>query len=352
MDQKTRKSRTQSVARRQFLRRAGALVAAAPFVDLLGCSSDTGSPSDVEARNGASGNSNPGTGANPNTNPGQSPTAQPTGTGGPVPGDNGPGDNGPGDNGPGGGDGGGGTKDPPMKGDAGAPSRDSGTKPDSGGVVVVGWASGGTKSMRGNYPDPFTKNPTSCTFAFDATEGPCTEIMDRVRRDVSEGNTGLPMRLAFRLVDRACKPMAGAKVKIWHTSAAGSYSGDTPDNAFCVIDPSGSTKHYFRGVQVSDANGRVDFDTCFPGWYPIRAIHIHVTITINGKSTTNQVLFDQGLIDEIFRSHPDYKMFGPPATSNAADSAIPKGVQKANTLETSRLYDGALMAAKVITILT
>jgi len=35
-----------------------------------------------------------------------------------------------------------------------------------------------------------------------------------------------------------------------------------------------SSKHYFRGVQTTDDVGRLDFDTCFPGCYMGRCIHI------------------------------------------------------------------------------
>jgi protocatechuate 3,4-dioxygenase beta subunit len=117
------------------------------------------------------------------------------------------------------------------------------------------------------------------------TEGPCTEAADQVRKDVSEGYTGLPVRLALRVVDSACNPIVGAKVKIWHTQVTGSYSGNTPNNGMCLKVQTDSSKHYFRGVQTTVDNGRVDFDTCFPGWYMGRCIHIHFTGTLTGNRT-------------------------------------------------------------------
>jgi len=183
------------------------------------------------------------------------------------------------------------------------------------------------------------------------TAGPCTEAEERVRQDISEGATGLPVRLALRVLDRTCKPIARAKVNVWHTSAAGSYSGDTPNNAFCLKTPSEATKHYFRGVAESDENGIVKFDTCFPGWYPGRAIHIHFAVTAAGLSTTSQVFFEQALIDEIFASHPDYRAFGRPDTPNAADGVSRGGIAQM-TVTTARMADGAMLAHKDIIALT
>ena len=39
---------------------------------------------------------------------------------------------------------------------------------------------------------------------------------------------------------------------------------------------------FFRGVQVTDAHGRVQFDTIYPGWYVSRDTHIHMEVHIDG----------------------------------------------------------------------
>ncbi|MBK6460777.1 MAG: hypothetical protein IPF92_07185 [Myxococcales bacterium] len=227
--------------------------------------------------------------------------------------------------------------------DGGADTGATGTDGGSG-----TWAQGGTKSMKGPYADPFVAPVTACVLATAATEGPCTEAADQVRADISEGYTGLPTRLALKVVDAACKPVMGAKVKVWHTQITGSYSGDTPNAGMCLKSPAEGTKHYFRGVQTTNQEGRVDFDTCFPGWYRGRAIHIHYTVTANGKSFTSQLLFDQALIQEVFSTHPEYKGFGQPDTPNASDNVVRGGDLASFTLAASRLPDGALMAAKVL----
>jgi len=197
-----------------------------------------------------------------------------------------------------------------------------------------------------SYPNPFATPTTACVLAVAATEGPCTEAADQVRKDVSEGFTGLPVRLALRVVDASCNPLADAKVKIWHTQITGSYSGNTPNNGMCLKDAADSSKHYFRGVQTSDADGRVDFDTCFPGWYRGRTVHIHFTVTANGKSFTSQLVFDDTLVAEIFADHPEYSGFGQPDTTNTNDNVVSRGDIATYTLTTARMSDGAMLASK------
>jgi len=213
------------------------------------------------------------------------------------------------------------------------------------------WATGGTKAMVAaeSYPNPFATPAATCALAIAATEGPCTEAADQVRKDISEGLGGLPMRLALRFVDADCKPIANAKVKIWHTQRTGSYSGNTP-TSMCLKDASDSAKHYFRGVQTTDADGRVDFDSCFPGWYGGRTIHIHFTITVGNNASTSQLVFEQSLVSELFSTHPDYSSFGQPDTTNANDNVLAGHDPAQYTLTTARMTDGAMLAYRAIAV--
>lgn len=232
----------------------------------------------------------------------------------------------------------------------------TGTGTGEGGVAESGtadaWASGGTAAMTDEaaYPDPFATPATSCLVMTAATLGPCTEAEDQVRQDVSEGYAGLPMRLALRVVGTDCEPISGAKVKIWHTQRTGSYSGNTPNNGMCLKDQADSTKHYFRGVQTTDADGRVAFDSCFPGWYRGRTVHIHFTVTVGSSSFTSQLVFDDALVAELFASHPDYAEFGQPDTTNVSDNIVGRVDRAPHTLATARMSDGAMLASKQITV--
>lgn len=217
------------------------------------------------------------------------------------------------------------------------------------------WASGGTASMTAQhcYPDPFAGGVASCALLCSTTAGPCTA--DTIeRQDVSEGLSGLPVRLALKLVAAdGCTPVEGALVEIWHTQRTGVYSGNTPMPGFCSGgDPEAPSQLYMRGSQTTDAEGRVDFDTCYPGWYPGRAIHIHFRVILKGEQfLTSQLFFDDALNQELFASHPDYLKFGSPNTSNQTDGIIGSVVDKSPyILDTARMPDGAMLASKVIAI--
>ena len=245
-------------------------------------------------------------------------------------------------------------------GDDAAAGPDASTAGDAGtsGDAPAGdsWASGGTAAMtdQASYPDPFTVAPVACALVATTTLGPCTTATELVRRDVSEGWTGLPVRLALKVVDASCAPLAGVTVRIWHTSIGGSYSGQTPSNGLCLEQASYATMDFFRGAQVTDARGVVAFDTCFPGWYPGRAIHIHIQILTNGASTrVSQLFFPEDVTTAIFAMHPDYAAFGQPDTSFASDGvvrAIPIASRAPLVLDVARMTDGAMLASKVVTV--
>ncbi|MEZ4384189.1 MAG: hypothetical protein R3A79_22840 [Nannocystaceae bacterium] len=233
-------------------------------------------------------------------------------------------------------------------------SGDEGTTASEGCGDADTWATGGTAAMtkKDCYPDPFADG-LGCALLCQTTEGPCTaDTMDR--QDISEGWGGLPVRLALKIVEAdTCEPIEGAVVEIWHTQRTGVYSGVTPSGAFCYgDDPDAENYLYFRGSQTSDADGRLDFDTCFPGWYSSRSVHIHFRVYLDGQLTlTSQLFFDDALNEEIFASHPDYSEFGQPDTINTTDNVI-GGVDDLTPylLDVKRMADGAMLASKAIAI--
>lgn len=239
-------------------------------------------------------------------------------------------------------------------GDDTGPAGDSGDSAETGDSADTsgpdGWASGGTASMSGDYPDPFDgETATSCALFCELTKGPCyAETMER--KDISEGYPGLPMRLALRVVTEDCLPVAGATVDIWHNAASGLYSGEDAATMCTSGDEDAVSHRFFRGTQTTDGEGRVDFDSCLPGWYRGRAVHIHFTVRIGeDEYVTSQLAFDQELVDEITTTHPDYADRGAPDTTNSEDGILSSNL--ANFLvSTERMSDGALLAWKTIVI--
>ena len=145
-----------------------------------------------------------------------------------------------------------------------------------------------------------------CVLTCQKTLGPCYYNQVAVRRDITEGFTGLPTRMGFRIVDAdTCEPIQGATVDIWHTDRSGSYSA--PISTMCATDPVTRASTAFRGVQPSDGNGWAYFDTVFPGWYGGRVTHIHFTVRLNTTDiVTSQLFFADHVAEYVYRNHPLY----------------------------------------------
>lgn len=213
------------------------------------------------------------------------------------------------------------------------------------------WATGGTASMTGSYPDPFASGlGAACALTCAATLGPCyAETIER--KDISEGHDGLPTRLAFLIVDEACNPIEGASVDVWHCAPEGLYSGEDASD-FCTSgDETARAARWFRGVQTTGADGRVDFDTCFPGWYSSRTVHIHFTVRRGDTEyVTSQFVFDDTLVDGIVGGEPLYDTRGPRDTTNANDTVVAAESAAEYSFQTARMADGAMMAWKAIVL--
>ncbi|WP_254627991.1 protocatechuate 3,4-dioxygenase [Myxococcus sp. CA040A] len=238
--------------------------------------------------------------------------------------------------------------------DSGTPGTggdtDSGTNTDAG-TTATDWATGGTSVMAGTYANPFTDDAgTPCALTCAATLGPCY-ARTLVRKDISEGHDGLPVRLAFRVLNEACEPIQGASVDIWHAAPEGLYSGEDA-STFCTSDdPTATSARWFRGVQVTDADGRADFDTCFPGWYSSRTVHIHFTIRVGeAEYVTSQLFFDDALNDDVINHQPLYNTRGPRDTTNANDNVVSAESVGNYLFQTSRQADGAMLAWKTLII--
>src|SRR5688500_16043401 len=56
-----------------------------------------------------------------------------------------------------------------------------------------------------------------CELTCRPTLGPCYSADPPIRRDITSGKKGMPLRLAFRVVGPDCMPISNAAVDIWHT---------------------------------------------------------------------------------------------------------------------------------------
>jgi protocatechuate 3,4-dioxygenase beta subunit len=96
-----------------------------------------------------------------------------------------------------------------------------------------------------------------------------------------------------------CAPLAGYAVYLWHCNASGQYS---------LYSAGATTENYLRGVQVSDANGKVTFTSIYPGAYPGRWPHIHfeihasVAAAVSGRNAvrTSQLALPEAASREVY----------------------------------------------------
>ena len=227
------------------------------------------------------------------------------------------------------------------------------------------WATGGTAAMtaQASYPDPFANAGAACALTCVLTQGPCWAPTAPVRRDVSEGEPGVPLRLVLRIVEAdGCSAAPGAEVEIWYCNIDGFYSADDAQSAaFCTSnDEHALSSYFFRGRAIADADGKVTFDGCFPGWYPGRSIHIHVLVrpaaNAGDTNTTNavavsQLFFPEDVTQQIFASVNGYVAQGQPDTSFESDGVL-GAVQDITpyVVDYERMADGAMLAWKTIAI--
>ncbi|MGX1739144.1 dioxygenase family protein [Corynebacterium flavescens] len=142
---------------------------------------------------------------------------------------------------------------------------------------------------------------TAGPYPGDGSNGPdVLEASGIERRDLTQsidGNgsaTGTPMKLTMNLIDISSdnSPLVGAAVYVWHCNGTGEYS---------MYSDGVTDQTWLRGVQITDSNGQVTFDSIVPGCYTGRWPHIHFEVfpSINNiTDSTNSVLTSQIVVPE------------------------------------------------------
>ena len=175
-----------------------------------------------------------------------------------------------------------------------------------------------------NLSNAIPLNSDVCVLTAEQLEGPYY-IKSPIRSDIRDNKPGLPLKLKINVSDvNSCEPIPNAVVDIWQCDAAGVYSGHRDDlsrSAFDIslivaldddghVDPI-TDEVWLRGVQSTDQDGNVEFQTIFPGWYETRITHIHIKVYTEEKSyLTTQLYFTDELANDIYSNHPDYVEYG------------------------------------------
>ncbi len=143
------------------------------------------------------------------------------------------------------------------------------------------------------------------------------------RSDITEGNTGTPLRLTLTVVNvnDDCNPIPNARLDIWHCNKDGYYSGYGNQPGYLGTQ-SHVGKTFFRGIQLTDSNGQAEFLTIYPGWYQGRVTHIHLQVFLSSVlSATSQMAFPDTLNTAVYNTSP-YNAHGQNPTNNNNDNVF------------------------------
>ncbi|KAJ6092405.1 hypothetical protein N7467_004374 [Penicillium canescens] len=179
----------------------------------------------------------------------------------------------------------------------------------------------------------------TCILAPDVTQGPYYVSGELVREDIVESQAGVPLYLDIQLIDtNTCDPLPDIYMDLWHCNATGVYSGIIAGGNGDSSDEDNINTTWLRGIQASDEDGVVHFESIFPGHYTGRTAHIHILThptnetevlangTISGLYTTHssyvgQTFFDQDLITAVEKTTP-YSTNTQQLTTNAEDGIL------------------------------
>lgn len=154
---------------------------------------------------------------------------------------------------------------------------------------------------------------------------------------------GVPLTIELLLVNsgKNCAPLAGYAIYLWHCDQAGLYS----------MYSSGVTQEdYLRGVQATDAAGKVTFKTVFPACYSGRWPHVHFEVYPSlAKATsaanvlhTSQFAFPETVCNTVYGGVSGYagSVRTLAQTSLARDMVFSDGVSLQMPTVTGSIKDG------------
>jgi protocatechuate 3,4-dioxygenase beta subunit len=127
---------------------------------------------------------------------------------------------------------------------------------------------------------------TAGPYPGDGSNGPDVLSQDGVvRQDITSSfggadgvAEGIPLRLDLTVVDAASgAARPGAAVYVWHCDRDARYS---------LYSDGATGENYLRGVQEAGGDGRLAFDSIFPGAYTGRWPHVHFEVYANVDDAT------------------------------------------------------------------
>jgi protocatechuate 3,4-dioxygenase beta subunit len=146
------------------------------------------------------------------------------------------------------------------------------------GILAAGWelSSAGAVLTQERAPTPACHDGDEPTIR--QSEGPFFKPKSPERSDLREpGAGGHPFELSGFVLTRACRPLRGAVVDLWHADDKGQYD---------------DTGFRYRGHVTTGPDGAFRFRTIMPAVYPGRTRHYHVKVQAPGsRLLTTQLYF-------------------------------------------------------------
>jgi protocatechuate 3,4-dioxygenase beta subunit len=111
---------------------------------------------------------------------------------------------------------------------------------------------------------------------------------------------GVPLSIVLNIVSAgSCAPLASRAVYLWHCDRLGRYS---------LYSTGVTNQNYLRGVQETDASGKVTFASIYPGCYAGRWPHIHFEVfpslsaasNVANKIATSQIALPKTASDQVY----------------------------------------------------
>lgn len=113
----------------------------------------------------------------------------------------------------------------------------------------------------------------SCILTPEVTEGPYWVSGELVRQNITENEQGVPLILDIQVIDiETCEPVPKVYLEAWHCNSTGVYSGVVANGNGNSADTANLDATFLRGINLSDDDGVVTFDTVFPGHYTGRTV--------------------------------------------------------------------------------
>ncbi len=165
---------------------------------------------------------------------------------------------------------------------------------------------------------------TTCAKSPEETVGPYpsnyqTLYNTYLRSDIREDRSGIPLTFNITLVNsnNNCTVVKDANIYIWHCDRDGYYSQYSQPGYLGTKDYTAST--FLRGIQTTDASGKVSFSTIFPGWYTGRVCHIHARVYVSGNLVaTTQFAFPDATNTTV-NNFTGYSSHGQNSITNTSD---------------------------------